>query len=90
MRPDLGLVPQDLVAATLIHEKAVTRKSGLRRLDNKTEGDGGNMSNINVAGQGRALPFTGLASLPLLVLGAILSLVGALLTRMQPKKRDLA
>jgi hypothetical protein len=48
------------------------------------------MSNINVAGQGRALPFTGLASLPLLVLGAILSLVGALLTRMQPKKNNLA
>jgi hypothetical protein len=48
------------------------------------------MSNINVAGQGRALPFTGLASLPLLLLGAILSLVGALLTRMQPKKNNLA
>jgi hypothetical protein len=89
-RPDLGLGPRAPAAATLIHVKAVSRTLGLRRLDNKTEGDGGNMSNINVAGQGRALPFTGLASLPLLVLGAILSLVGALLTRMQPKKNDLA
>ncbi len=48
------------------------------------------MSNINVAGQGRALPFTGLATLPLLVLGAILSLIGALLARFGSKNHDLA
>jgi hypothetical protein len=43
------------------------------------------MSNINVAGQGRALPFTGLASLPLLVLGALLSVMGAMLTRVRAR-----
>jgi hypothetical protein len=42
------------------------------------------MSNIHVAGS-RALPFTGLATLPILVIGAVISLMGFLLTIGRPK-----
>lgn len=44
------------------------------------------MSNINLAGQARALPFTGLASLPLLLAGAVLSAVGLVMTLVRPKR----
>jgi hypothetical protein len=37
------------------------------------------MSNIHVAGA-RALPFTGLATLPILLIGAVLSVIGFALT----------
>lgn len=43
------------------------------------------MSNIHVAGGTRALPFTGLATLPILILGAIISGIGFLLTIRRPK-----
>jgi hypothetical protein len=42
------------------------------------------MSNINVAGA-RALPFTGLATLPILLIGAVISLIGFVLTILRPK-----
>jgi hypothetical protein len=38
-----------------------------------------------VGGQIRALPFTGFATLPMLVLGAILSAVGVLMTLLKSK-----
>jgi hypothetical protein len=44
------------------------------------------VSNINVSAQGRALPFTGLSTLPLLLLGAIVSIVGALMSVVRPKQ----
>ena len=47
------------------------------------------MSNLNVAGQGRALPFTGLAALPLMLVGALLSLVGAALALVRPKTQHV-
>lgn len=43
------------------------------------------MSYLNSAGQARALPFTGLTSLPIVVLGALLSAIGLVLTRVRPK-----
>ena len=43
------------------------------------------MSNIQVAGGARALPFTGLAALPILLLGALISLTGFVLTLWRPK-----
>lgn len=42
------------------------------------------MSTIQVSGQGRALPFTGFAALPLLVIGAFISIVGALVALVRP------
>lgn len=44
------------------------------------------MSTINVSAQGRALPFTGLSVLPLLLLGAIVSIVGAVMAVMRPQR----
>jgi hypothetical protein len=44
------------------------------------------MSNINVAAQGRALPFTGLSVLPLLVLGAIVSIAGGVMAMLRPRR----
>ncbi len=45
------------------------------------------MSTVNVSGQGRALPFTGLAALPLLLIGAVLSIVGGLTALIGPKRK---
>jgi hypothetical protein len=42
------------------------------------------MSNIQVAGT-RTLPFTGLAALPILLIGATITLIGFLLTILRPK-----
>jgi hypothetical protein len=39
----------------------------------------------NIGGQARALPFTGLATLPMIVIGIILSCFGWLMTRVGPK-----
>lgn len=44
------------------------------------------MSNMHVSGASRTLPFTGLATLPILVLGAIISAVGFVLTAWRPAK----
>jgi hypothetical protein len=38
-----------------------------------------------VGGQVRALPFTGFASLPFLVVGLVITAVGAVMTRLRPK-----
>lgn len=43
----------------------------------------------NMAGQGRALPFTGFGTLPLVVIGILLSGFGWLMTIIRPK-HDLA
>jgi hypothetical protein len=43
------------------------------------------MSNIQVAGGTRALPFTGLATLPILLLGALISVAGFVMTLARPK-----
>ena len=43
------------------------------------------MSSIQVSGQGRALPFTGFAALPLLLVGAAISIAGALMALVRPK-----
>ncbi|HEV8463089.1 MAG TPA: hypothetical protein VGQ38_20550 [Gaiellaceae bacterium] len=43
------------------------------------------MSNIHVAGGSKALPFTGLATLPILVIGALISAAGFLMTIRRPK-----
>jgi hypothetical protein len=43
------------------------------------------MSNIHVAGGTRALPFTGLATLPILAIGAAISAIGFLMTIRRPK-----
>lgn len=43
----------------------------------------------NMAGQGRALPFTGFGTLPLIVIGIVLSGFGWLMTIMRPR-RDVA
>ncbi len=40
----------------------------------------------HLAGQNHALPFTGLTSLPLVILGLALTGIGALMTRVRPKK----
>jgi hypothetical protein len=40
----------------------------------------------NLAGQTRALPFTGFATLPLVALGLLLSVVGVLMTKVRPSK----
>ena len=45
------------------------------------------MSNINVSGQGRALPFTGFAALPMLLIGAFLSIVGGVTALVGPKRK---
>ena len=45
------------------------------------------MSNLNVAGQGRALPFTGFAALPLVALGAIVSLAAGVAALVRPKAK---
>jgi hypothetical protein len=42
------------------------------------------MSNIQVAGA-RTLPFTGLATLPIVLIGSALSLTGVVLTLLRPK-----
>jgi hypothetical protein len=39
----------------------------------------------NMAGQGRALPFTGFTTLPLIVIGILLSGFGWLMTIIRPK-----
>jgi hypothetical protein len=44
------------------------------------------MSNINVTAQGRALPFTGLSVLPLVLLGSIVSLVGGVIAIVRPQR----
>jgi hypothetical protein len=44
------------------------------------------MSSIQVSGQGRALPFTGFAALPFLVIGGVLSLIGAAMALIRPKR----
>ena len=38
-----------------------------------------------VGGQVRALPFTGFAALPFLVVGLVISAVGAVMTKLRPK-----
>lgn len=43
------------------------------------------MSNIHVAGGSRALPFTGLATLPILAIGALISAAGFVMTFWRPK-----
>jgi hypothetical protein len=43
----------------------------------------------NMAGQGRALPFTGFGTLPLIVIGILLSVFGWLMTIIRPE-RDAA
>jgi hypothetical protein len=43
------------------------------------------MSSIQVSGQGRALPFTGFAALPFLLVGAAISIAGALMALVRPK-----
>ena len=48
---------------------------------------GGILSTVNVSGQGRALPFTGLAALPLLLIGGFLSIVGGLAALVGPKRK---
>jgi len=45
------------------------------------------VSGMNVSGQGRTLPFTGLAALPLLLIGAFLSIVGGLTALVRPKRK---
>ena len=44
------------------------------------------MSSIQVSGQGRALPFTGFAALPFLLIGAAMSLVGGVMALVRPKR----
>jgi hypothetical protein len=39
-----------------------------------------------VGGQVRVLPFTGFASLPFLVVGLVITAVGAVMTRLRPNK----
>jgi hypothetical protein len=43
----------------------------------------------HIGGQPRALPFTGLTTLPLVLVGIVLSVLGALLTLIRPH-RDVA
>jgi hypothetical protein len=45
------------------------------------------LSNITVSGQGRALPFTGLAALPLLLIGLVLSIAGGLTALFGPNRK---
>jgi predicted phage tail protein len=45
------------------------------------------MSTINVSGQGRALPFTGFAALPMFLIGAFLSIVGGVMALLGPKRK---
>jgi hypothetical protein len=40
----------------------------------------------NLGGQSKALPFTGLASLPLVLVGIAITAAGALMTLVRPKK----
>jgi len=42
----------------------------------------------HVGGQTRALPFTGLTSAPIALVGLVLTLVGALMTFVRPKQRQ--
>ncbi|HVU76247.1 MAG TPA: hypothetical protein VHC67_01605 [Gaiellaceae bacterium] len=44
------------------------------------------MSNIHTSGAARTLPFTGLATLPILILGAIISGIGFVLTAWRSPK----
>jgi hypothetical protein len=46
------------------------------------------MSNITVSGQGRALPFTGFAALPMLLIGAFLSIAGGVMALFAPKRKS--
>lgn len=46
------------------------------------------MSNIHVAGT-RTLPVTGLATLPILLIGAVITLTGFLLTILRPKPNPI-
>jgi hypothetical protein len=39
-----------------------------------------------IGGQARALPFTGFATLPLVIIGLVLSAAGVLMTKLQRKK----
>jgi hypothetical protein len=43
------------------------------------------MSNIHTSGATRTLPFTGLATLPILLVGMIISLVGSAMAFRRPK-----
>jgi hypothetical protein len=45
-------------------------------------------SNLNVLGQGRMLPFTGFAALPLVLVGAILSIAGGVMALARPKRQS--
>ena len=42
----------------------------------------------HIGGQTRALPFTGLASGPLVIVGLVLSAVGCLMTQLRPGKNE--
>ena len=44
------------------------------------------MSGNHVSGANTALPFTGLASLPLVIVGLAITAAGALMTLVRPKK----
>jgi hypothetical protein len=43
----------------------------------------------HIGGQVRALPFTGLASLPFVLIGLLLSGLGLLMTKVRPKAKSL-
>ena len=45
------------------------------------------MSSIQVSGQGRALPFTGFAALPFLLVGTALTVAGGVMALLRPKHR---
>jgi hypothetical protein len=45
------------------------------------------MSNIHTSAGTRTLPFTGLATLPILLLGAMISAVGFVMTVFRPKAK---
>jgi hypothetical protein len=43
----------------------------------------------HIGGQVRALPFTGFASLPFVLIGLLLSGLGLLMTKLRPKAKSL-
>jgi hypothetical protein len=75
---------------THVTEESECRKTPFRRSGGcitADENQGARMSNIQVAGGPRALPFTGLTTLPILLLGALISVVGFVLTLARPKAK---